>query len=79
MPEYKAMYLEACNQGAQLSNEIRGLKYDKDQLQCKIDKLHDAMRKIIKLSNNGQIIATAAETIEDTKCYTSSQQFSLPF
>jgi hypothetical protein len=78
MPEYKAMYIEACNSGAQLSNEILYLKKDKDILYQKIDDLHAALREIIRLSNNGTVIATATKAIEDTKCYTLSQQYSLP-
>jgi hypothetical protein len=78
MPEYKAMYIEACNSGAQLSNEILYLKKDKDILYQKIDDLHAALREIIRLSNNGTVIATATKAIEDTKCYNSSQQYSLP-
>ena len=78
MPEYKAMYLEACNSGAQLSNEILYLKKDKDILYQKIDDLHAAMREIIRLSNNAEVINTASKAMKDTQCYTLSQQYSLP-
>lgn len=77
MDEYKALYIEACNSGAQLSNEILYLKKDKDILYQKIDDLHAALREIIRLSKNGTVITIAAKAIEDTKCYTLSQQYSL--
>jgi len=78
MEEYKALYIEACNSGAQLSNEILYLKKDKDILYQKIDDLHAALREIIRLSKNGTVITTAAKAIEDTKCFTLSQQYFLP-
>ena len=78
MDEYKALYIEACNSGAQLSNEILYLKKDKDILYQKIDDLHAALREIIRLSKNGTVITTAAKAIEDTKCFTLSQQYFLP-
>lgn len=78
MTEYKALYQNGEEELKRLEQDLRHQKQDKDILYAKIDKLHEAMRQIIRISHNGQVITIAAKAIEDTACYTSSSQYSLP-